>query len=133
MLWMDWFGPSAPVNKPSGARAAGQTAPGVPQAEGSMIEVHPWTHEQDPGPAKAADYMLPQLDVYSLGAYGLLAGEEHWPDDTGYLEFSRVAIETVQTPSRLGFPKSAQRRSRSAFMTVRPETAQEALSQPLKA
>ena len=42
--------------------------------------------------------MLPQLDVYSLGVYGLLAGEEHWPDDTGHVEFSRVMIETVQAP-----------------------------------
>ena len=125
ILWLDCFEPSAPVKKTPGARAPGQTAPGVPRAKGSTLEVYRWTHAQAPAPAQDADYTLPQLDVCSLGIYGLLSGEKHWPDDTGYLDLGRVAIETVQVPQGLCIPKSA--------ITVRRETAQEALSRQLHA
>ena len=98
VLWMDVYGPSAYFVKAPGARQPGQIAPGAPTTEGSKVEMYVWTHGVVGHPALADDYVLPQIDVYSLDLYGLQQGTNSWRDDTGYLEFSRLSIETVDVP-----------------------------------
>jgi len=71
-----------------GGQPAGAVNPGVPLEGGSVITSYFLIPPTNPG-----EYILPQLQTWSVGAYG---GANAWEDDGGSFEITKVSVDTVE-------------------------------------
>jgi hypothetical protein len=94
--WTEFWGAQAPQFKQTTVRGAGQENPGVPKATGSVLNTYCYMHSKaaDPDPLHppSADFLFPQIQVYTFGTYG---GTTAWPDEDGYLAISGLKMSQL--------------------------------------
>jgi hypothetical protein len=95
VLWFDIFGALEPFAKLIAAYGGrnivdpNQPNPGVPKGGGgTVLSTWAFTHE---GYDEVNDYLLPDIQVLSLNRY--VPDDDGWPDDSGGVSVSDVAIE----------------------------------------